>query len=373
MANIELDGANKKIKVDSGDLTLDVPGNIILDADGADLVFADGGTNILKVTNSSSDVVLQPQVDAKDIIFKQYDGTTVATVEDNGTFNIPTDKLAINGTAVTSTAAELNILDGVTATATELNLIDGVTATTAELNILDGVTSTAAELNIVDGNTGATGTTIADADRVVLNDNGTMVQAAVTDLKTYIGGALTSLGSSDSTTNAANVVFDNVFSDTYSRYIIYIDTMMPATDGASVYFKFRKSDGSGGYEDESGTGYVYNVRHIRGGGNVYNDSATSGGAQTFGRISGAVKSSTGEHGLKARVDVYRPGTRQSQATMTYVRCDGTYRSHANDDSMSVILSSACNNYNTTTFLGIKFYFSSGDVDDHKIRVYGVTT
>jgi len=52
---------------------------------------------------------------------------------------------------VTSTAAELNILDGVTATATELNLIDGVTATTAELNILDGVTSTASELNLVDG------------------------------------------------------------------------------------------------------------------------------------------------------------------------------------------------------------------------------
>ena len=112
MANIELDGANKKIKVDSGDLTLDVPGDIILDADGADLVFADGGTNILKVTNSSSDVVFQPQVDAKDIIFKQYDGTTVATVEDNGTFNVPTSKLAINGTAITSTAAEINLIDG---------------------------------------------------------------------------------------------------------------------------------------------------------------------------------------------------------------------------------------------------------------------
>ena len=45
---------------------------------------------------------------------------------------LETDALSINGTAVTSTAAELNILDGVTATATELNLIDGVTATTAE-------------------------------------------------------------------------------------------------------------------------------------------------------------------------------------------------------------------------------------------------
>src|SRR3990172_12612927 len=54
-------------------------------------------------------------------------------------------------TQVTSTAAELNILDGVTSTAAELNILDGVTSTAAELNILDGVTATAAELNKVGG------------------------------------------------------------------------------------------------------------------------------------------------------------------------------------------------------------------------------
>ena len=94
---------------------------------------------------------------------------------------------------VTSTAAELNILDGVTATATEINLLDGVTSTTAELNILDGVTSTATELNIVDGDTTATSTTLADADRVVVNDNGTMVQVALTDFETYFESALDTL------------------------------------------------------------------------------------------------------------------------------------------------------------------------------------
>jgi hypothetical protein len=61
----------------------------------------------------------------------------------------------------------------------------------AELEILDGATVTTTELNIIDGGTSATGTTIADADRVVLNDDGTMVQVAVTDLKTYIGGGPT--------------------------------------------------------------------------------------------------------------------------------------------------------------------------------------
>ena len=87
---------------------------------------------------------------------------------------------------VTATTAELNILDGVTSTAAELNILDGVTSTAAELNILDGVTATATELNIMDGNTSATSTTLADADRMVINDNGTMKQVAVTDMTTYI-------------------------------------------------------------------------------------------------------------------------------------------------------------------------------------------
>ena len=110
--NITIDGT--EIDLSSGDLTVDVAGDIILDADGGDFKFQDGGTEILRVSNSSSDVVIKPIVDAKDIIFQQRDGTEVARIEDNGTFNVVTSTLAINGTAVTSTAAELNLLDGAT-------------------------------------------------------------------------------------------------------------------------------------------------------------------------------------------------------------------------------------------------------------------
>ena len=70
--------------------------------------------------------------------------------------DIVKDKLLIGGTAVTTTAAELNVLDGVTASTAELNILDGVTSTTAELNILDGVTSTATEINLLDGVTATT-------------------------------------------------------------------------------------------------------------------------------------------------------------------------------------------------------------------------
>ena len=62
----------------------------------------------------------------------------------DGTANVDTlaaDAISIGGVTVTSTAAELNILDGVTATASELNILDGVTSNAAELNLLDGVTA----------------------------------------------------------------------------------------------------------------------------------------------------------------------------------------------------------------------------------------
>ena len=54
-----------------------------------------------------------------------------ATLDISGNADIDgtleTDALSINGTTVTATAAELNILDGVTASAADINLIDGIT------------------------------------------------------------------------------------------------------------------------------------------------------------------------------------------------------------------------------------------------------
>ena len=95
----------------------------------------------------------------------------------------------LNGAAITSSAAELNLFDGVTSTTAELNLLDGVTSTTAELNILDGVTSTAAELNILDGVTSTAaelnildGVTSTAAELNLLNAVSGLVQADFTKL-----------------------------------------------------------------------------------------------------------------------------------------------------------------------------------------------
>ena len=50
-----------------------------------------------------------------------------------------------------------------------------------------------AELAVMGADTSATSTTVADADRVVMNDNGTMVQVAVTDLAAYFDDEITAM------------------------------------------------------------------------------------------------------------------------------------------------------------------------------------
>ena len=126
--------------------------------------------------------------------------------------------IILDGTTVTSTAAELNLLDGVTATTAELNILDGVTATATELNIMDGVTATTTELNYVDGVTSAiqtqingkqatvtgaattiTGSNLTASRAVVSNSSGKVAVSAVTS---------TELGYLDGVTSAVQTQID---------------------------------------------------------------------------------------------------------------------------------------------------------------------
>lgn len=68
------------------------------------------------------------------------------------------------------------------------------------------ISSTAAELNITDGDTSATSTTLADADQIIVNDSGTMVQTTLTDLKTYMGSSLDTLNGLTATVTELNVM-----------------------------------------------------------------------------------------------------------------------------------------------------------------------
>ena len=115
--NITIDGT--EIDLSSGDLTVDVAGDIILDAAGNDLSFAAGGTTVLTITNSSSDVIVKPIVDTKDLIFQQRDGTEVFRVEDGAYMSLAamsvnpeatlTDASTISWNSLTSPVAKVTL------------------------------------------------------------------------------------------------------------------------------------------------------------------------------------------------------------------------------------------------------------------------
>ena len=75
--NITIDGT--EIDLSSGNLTIDVAGSIVLDADGGDIAFKDAGTSIGGFLNTSSNFVIQSEVSDKDIIFKGNDGGSSVT------------------------------------------------------------------------------------------------------------------------------------------------------------------------------------------------------------------------------------------------------------------------------------------------------
>ena len=94
------------------------------------------------------------------------------------------DNVIVNGTTIghTDDTDLITLADGIATVAGEISV------TTLDIGGTN-VASTAAELNIVDGNTSATSTTLVNADRLVVNDNGSMVQVALSDLKTYLTSA----------------------------------------------------------------------------------------------------------------------------------------------------------------------------------------
>ena len=159
----------------AGPLTGDVTGNVSGTAATVTTAAQSNITSLGTLTTLTVDNII-----VNGTTIGHTDDTDLITLADGiatvaGEMSVTT--LDIGGTNVTSTAAELNLLDGVS------GLVQ------ADLTKLAAVDATAAELNIMDGGTSATSTTLADADRLVTNDNGTMVQVALSDVKTYLTSA----------------------------------------------------------------------------------------------------------------------------------------------------------------------------------------
>ena len=153
---------------------LDVDGTANLDA-----VDVDGAVQI------DSTITVGADDQGYDIIF--YGDTASAnltwdTSEDDLILNgatrivVPDGQLVLGSTAVSSTAAELNLLDGVS------GLVQ------ADLTKLAAIDATSTEINLIDGGTARGTTSVASGDGILINDGGTMRMTNVDTVSTYFAG-----------------------------------------------------------------------------------------------------------------------------------------------------------------------------------------
>ena len=157
-----------------------------------------GGGQASTVTlapNTLSKVWMIENATSYTLTFSQGSGANVAipagqvkliATDGGGSTAVVYDLLTDTNLAGTTVYSALN--DGtttLTSTVAELNILDGVTSTAAELNILDGVTSTAAEINLIDGGTSRGTTAVASGDGILINDAGTMRMTNVDTVSTY--------------------------------------------------------------------------------------------------------------------------------------------------------------------------------------------
>lgn len=135
------------------------------------------GTNTITISPNDQDKVYIIQNEtSQTATFTQGSGNNVSVVA--GSKKIIYADGAGSGAAVVDVTDKLDILN------LRLNGT-AVTSTAAELNKLDGVNSTTTELNIVDGDTSIGTTAVAAGDGIVTNDGGTMRQTTAATFSTY--------------------------------------------------------------------------------------------------------------------------------------------------------------------------------------------
>ena len=218
--DIGVSGDTDLITLASGRATID--GELVvtsLDIGGTDITSTPAEINIIDGNTSATVTTV---ADADRVIYNDNGTMVQVAVTDLAAYF--DDKITAMPNLATTAATTVGALGSGSIASGFGGINNGSSAITTSGTVTYGtlndgsnnLTTTVAELNIVDGNTSATGTTVVGADRVVLNDNGSMVQVAVTDIDTYISATsktLTNKTLSSPTINTPTITGNTTFSD----------------------------------------------------------------------------------------------------------------------------------------------------------------
>jgi hypothetical protein len=300
-----------------------VGGPMNRDLNGEELILdVDGDTSITADTDDQIDVKIAGADDFK------FTANTF-TANSGSSIVVPDGGLTFGSTAISSTAAELNILDGVTSTAAELNLLDGGTSVGGSI-------------------------TLADADGFVVNDGGTMKTIPATDVSTYVGGGGLQFISTTTATSSSGVNINGPFTTTYDHYLVTY-TITFSSDGAKARVRFQNTSNA----EQSDT---YNQSSLR----ANNETAVN----NFNSTSYFVLNDNGQSNFSTiplTGHMYVSGPRVSDA-----RCGFRNFATTSDAGREGGFEISAGHLNENTEIsGIKIYPSAGSFATATIRIYGI--
>jgi hypothetical protein len=269
--------------------------------------------------------------------------TSGALLAANNLSDVASAATALTNLGVTSTAAELNLLDGVSglvqADFTKLAAID---SSATEINTLDALSRG----SLIYGNASAATAVLTKggANTVLTSDGTDIAWAAAAG-----GGAMEFIVSSGAISNAANVSFTQFDASKYDQYQFWFQHVIPATDVVEMY-GYVSTNGGSSYDTTNGNYHLQNTTD-----------------QPGLRVAESIGSDTNEFGICGYFELFAPHnsssfTFSSSGNITYqTRSDGGLYQLTNCSAHLV----------AQDVDAIQFAMSSGNIESGEIVMYGI--
>ena len=219
------------INVQQGGIQVPAGADVDVAGAGAASLYASVGANNLTLGGASSTVIVAGNLTVQGTT-TSVDSTTI-NISSSFTFEGPADDHETILTCATPGADTTLSLPTLSAGSYFIPaLADAATDASAAV--------TAAEFALLDGDTSAASSiTVADADRMIINDAGTMKQIAMSDVKSYVAGASTLAVASKADGNALEEDKVNFFGDLGANATVTLPASAAGLIGKSVYIKAK--------------------------------------------------------------------------------------------------------------------------------------
>ena len=275
----------------------------------------------------------------------------------NGVLQAPGDSFTISGSTLTfaSNLATGDVIDFVIILGDVLDLgtPSDNSISTAKL-VANSVTAAKFNADVISGQT-ALAETPADTDELLLSDAGVLKRVDFSHLK---GGGMWEFISSTNVTSGVSEVDFTTLSTDFIDFCIVITDIHPATDSVKLYSRvFTGTSGSQAIVTSSSYHFA-NVVHDN---QVDQDNGTGQDKIELSRPMG----SDDNEASSLEVVLFNP---HSTTFHTIMKCHAVLQQQ--DTGRTGILNSAGKYAATTAVTGIRFYFSSGNIDNGRFSLYG---